>query len=212
MIAINCGRPGLRGAVHLMHTAACLLFLTLSLSLSSSCSGGKDAIPESSDTVAVPFQEFGRSTLFSYDGTIKLWRLETDYMRKELSDTAHMLAVPVKITQYDSAGNANSLILADSAHTRDGLDSFFIWGDVYVRTQDDLIIRSESLWWNKLSHKVGSEDYVKITTPAGDVLRGKGLDATESFSNWTLRENVSGWFPNFRERAETEEEEPDEEQ
>jgi hypothetical protein len=37
------------------------------------------------------------------------------------------------------------------------------------------------------------------------VMRGRGLDATESFSSWTLRSSVSGQFPNFRERMEKDE-------
>jgi LPS export ABC transporter protein LptC len=154
----------------------------------------------------VPYQEFGRTTLFSFDGAYKIWRLETDYMRKNMGDTAKMLAVPVEIITYDSMGETGTRILSDSGYTTSALESFDIWGNVYVKTRDGLVIRSESLWWNKQTHKVGSEDFVEIRTPEGDVLQGRGLDANESFTRWSLRSSVKGRFPDFRERVEAEDE------
>jgi LPS export ABC transporter protein LptC len=129
-----------------------------------------------------------------------------------MGDTSSMLAVPVMITMYDSTGETGTRILADSGRTHSELESFDIWGNVFVKTDDGLVIKSESLWWNKLSHEVGSEDFVQIETPEGDILRGKGLDANESFTRWSLRENVSGHFPNFRERVEGKEDDKGEDE
>ena len=168
------------------------------------CSKKNKQLPHSADTVVVPYQEFERSTMYCYDGPHRLWRLDTDYMRKELSDTASLLAVPVTIVTFDSAGAIASRILSDSGRMNPDLEHFFIWGNVYVKTADGMIIRSTSLWWDKKTHKVGSDDFVQIHTPEGDVLRGKGLDANESFSRWSLRQSVSGTFPNFKERIEAE--------
>ncbi|MBD3391784.1 MAG: LPS export ABC transporter periplasmic protein LptC [Chitinivibrionales bacterium] len=181
-----------------------LPFLAALAVTGSGCGEKGRKLPHSADSVTIPYQEFGKTTLFCYDGPFKLWRLDTDYMRKNIGDTAKMLAVPVEITTYDSLGDPQTRILADSGHTSSELESFDIWGNVYVKSADDLVIRSESLWWNKNTRKVGSDDFVQITTPEGDVLRGKGLDANESFTRWSLRESVSGRFPNFRERVEQE--------
>jgi LPS export ABC transporter protein LptC len=173
---------------------------------SASCTGKRKNIPQSGDSIAVPYQEFGPTTMYCYDGPYKIWRLETEYMRKNISDTAKMLAIPVVITMYDSQGVAGTRILADSGNTTKELRNFDIWGNVYIKTHENLRIKSQSLWWDKETHKVGSDDFVEITTPEGDVLRGKGLDANESFSRWSLRKSVSGTFPNFRERMESEDE------
>jgi LPS export ABC transporter protein LptC len=172
----------------------------------SGCSRKNKILPHSSDTVLVPYQEIENTSMYCYDGPYKVWRLDADYMRKELSDTAQMLAVPVTITTFDSLGAIASTILADSGRTRREMDRFFIWGNVYVRTADNMIIRSQSLWWDKDTHKVGSDDFVQIKTAEGDILRGKGLDANEGFSRWSLRQSVSGSFPNFKERIEKENE------
>jgi LPS export ABC transporter protein LptC len=167
------------------------------------CSKQK-SIPQSFETVTVPYQEFGKSTLFLYDGKLKVWRLDSDYMRKNLeSDTAHVLAVPVRLTLFDSTGKPGTRILSDSGTTSSGLANFFIWGNVYIKTDTKMVIKTQSLWWNKTTRKVGSDAFVEIHTPEGDILRGKGLDANESFSVWSLRKSVSGEFPNFKKRIET---------
>jgi LPS export ABC transporter protein LptC len=183
--------------------AAAVLALAL---LFAGCNSKKDTIPQSDMSISEPYQEFGKSTMHSYEGPHKIWRLDTDYMRKGMSDTARMLVVPVRLTIFDTTGRQSSRVLADSGTTSPNRDDFFVWGNVYIRTMNGQIIKSESLWWNRNTHKVGSDEFVEITTPAGDVLRGKGLDANESFSNWSLRDNVSGEFPNFKERMESDEE------
>lgn len=178
------------------------VILTVPLMSITNCSKRSKELPHSNDSVTVPYQEFGKTTMFFYDGPNKVWRLEADYMRKELSDTARMLGVPVKLTLYDSTGMTGTTILSDSGYMNPDMENFFIWGNVYVHTEDNMIIRSQSLWWDKHTAKVGSDDFVQIKTPEGDILRGKGLDADENFSRWSLRKSVSGSFPNFRERME----------
>ena len=108
-----------------------------------------------------------------------------------------------RLSRY--AAKTADQIIAVSENTKKELVEFFVWGNVYIKNYDDQIIKSETLWWNKATRKVGSDDFVEIKTPEGDVLRGKGLDATESFSSWSLRENVSGEFPNFKERMDSDE-------
>jgi LPS export ABC transporter protein LptC len=166
------------------------------------CSKKNEPPPRSDETVFVPYQEFGKSTMFFYEGNNKQAILVTEYMRKTLVDTAKTLAVPVDLTTYDSTGTQISHILADSGLIAPSNQYFKGWGNVWVKRSDNLVIKSQSLWWDRTTKKVGSDDYVEIKTPSGDIMRGKGLDAAESFSNWKLRESVSGSFPRFRERME----------
>ena len=166
----------------------------------------KESIPQASDTLITPCQEVGASTLYAYDGPHLIWILDSDYSFKTLEDTSSMLVVPVRMSIFVTLGSKTTRVLADSGITKKELVEFFVWGNVYIKNYDDQIIKSETLWWNKATRKVGSDDFVEIKTPEGDVLRGKGLDATESFSSWSLRENVSGEFPNFKERMDSDEE------
>ena len=177
-------------------------FLTLLMAAGLLCAPKKEPLPVSSDSVMSPYQEFGSSTLFFYEGKLKRWKLESDYMRKPLADTGAMLVTPVKLTLYDSLGGARTRVLADSGFTTPSLQSFTVWGNVYIRNQDSLIVRTQKLWWVKGKRKVESDTYVQIETPKGDVMRGKGLDAAEDFSRFIFKAKVSGTFPDFKRRAE----------
>ena len=167
------------------------------------CSQKKEALPVSSDSIQAPYQEFGKTTLFFYEGKFKRWKLDADYLKKPLSDTGSMLVIPVRLILFDSLGNLRTRVLADSGTTTSTLESFIVWGNVYIRNQDSLIVRTQKLWWIKGTRKVESNTYVQIETPKGDVLRGKGLDATEDFSHFTFKAEVTGKFPNFKQRMET---------
>lgn len=170
-----------------------------------SCTSRK-AEPPVAEDVSRLFQEIENSDLFLYEGSQKVWRLESKYMRKAMSDTGQIAGTPVRLSLYDSLGGVRSIVLGDSGTTNAKKDQFTVWGNVYVRTEDSIVVRAEQLSWSAGTHKVTSEKFVEITTPTGDVLRGRGLDAAEDFSWWTLRHNVSGEFPNFRKRMESEEE------
>lgn len=166
------------------------------------CSQKKETLPVSNDAVATPYQIFTKSTLFSYEGKYKRWRLESEFMKKPLDDTGKMLIVPVTLWLYDSLGAIRTKVLADSGTTTSSLQNTTLWGNVYIRNQDSLIVRTQKLLWMKDTRKVSSDTFVQIETPKGDVLRGKGLDAVEDFSRFTFKSQVSGQFPNFKDRME----------
>lgn len=163
-----------------------------------SCTKKKEEFPKASDEVARAIQEVNGSTIYCYDGAVLVWKLDSDYSRRNMDDSSKTLVVPVRLTVFDSSNNKETKVFSDSGHTAKDLNMFYIWGNVDVRNWDGLRIRSQSLWWDKSKRVVGSDDYVKIVTPGGDILKGKGLDASENFSWWTLRNNVSGEFPNFK--------------
>jgi LPS export ABC transporter protein LptC len=181
-----------------------LIVATLMAIGTVNCGKKKDALPVKDGVVDAPYQEFGKTSLFFYVAEKIRWKLDSEYLRKPLADTAKMLVVPVKLTFYDSLGDGKTIVLADSGYTTSALHSFTVWGDVYIRTRDSLVIRTEKLWWIKDEHKVESDTYVQIETPKGDIMRGKGLDASEDFSRTTFKSNVSGKFPDFKRRLETE--------
>jgi LPS export ABC transporter protein LptC len=171
-----------------------------------SCSGKKESLPVSNEGIEVPFQEFGQAALYFYNKDYVQWKLESEIMRKPITDTGHILVTPVRLTMFDSVGNATTRVLSDSGSTDGSMESFIVWGNVFIRARDSLVIRTERLWWNKGRRKVESDTFVQIETKKGDVLRGKGLDAVEDFSIFSFKSDVSGKFPDFKERMESNEE------
>lgn len=182
-----------------------ILLVFMVIIATGGCGKKKETIPQITDTLVTPCQEVGKSTLYCYRNEHLVWKLDSDYSWKNISDTGSMLVVPVRLLIYDTLGEKTTRVLSDSGTTTKTLERFFLWGNVHVKNWDGLIIESESLWWNKVSRLVGSDDFVQIKTPNGDILRGKGLDASESFSWWTLRKSVSGEFPDFKKRMESDE-------
>jgi LPS export ABC transporter protein LptC len=169
------------------------------------CRSREHELPVSADRIAAPYQEFAQGTLHSFQGSHCKWRLESLYMRKPLGDTGTVLAVPVVLALYDTTGRTTTKILSDSGLTTPAMESFLIWGDVYVRTRENLVVRTERIALDSKTHMWHSDTFVEIHTAKGDVLRGKGFDASESFSKSTFRKSVSGQFPQFRERMENDE-------
>jgi len=182
----------------------CVIMFLIFLHLSGCGPRGQTA-PQSADSVIVPYQEFSNTTLQYYDGPILRWKLITDYMKKNLNDTARALVAPVDLFMYDSSGSLACRVFADSGLTNADMEDLEVWGDVEVKRSDGLIILSEHLTWHRDRKKVTSDAYVEIRHTTGDILRGKGLDATETFSSFNFHSNVTGKFPKFRERVEADE-------
>ncbi|MDR3012439.1 MAG: LPS export ABC transporter periplasmic protein LptC [Chitinispirillales bacterium] len=92
--------------------------------------------------------------------------------------------------------------LRPSARTRPGAETFDLWGNVYIENEDGMIVRSEQLRWLRGQKRITSETFVQVETTKGDILRGKGLDAIDDFSRFSFKAEVSGRFPDFRQRME----------
>jgi hypothetical protein len=179
----------------------CLLFVTL-----NGCAPKKESLPVADAEVLVPYQEFTNSTIHFYNKNYLQWKLQSKFMRKPITDTGFITMAPVRMTFYDSLGVVKSLIIGDSCVIKNQMESYTIWGDVYIRTRDSMEVRSHKLNWYRDRKKVLSDTFVQIVTKKGDRLRGKGLDATEDFSRFSFPEQVEGYFPDFKRRAESNDE------
>ncbi|NLE01446.1 MAG: LPS export ABC transporter periplasmic protein LptC [Fibrobacter sp.] len=186
-----------------------VFFLSIIMAIAffqTGCNNRKEALPVSGEDINSPVQEFINSTLYFYSKKYLQWKLESEQMRKSLSDTGSIMVTPVKLTLYDSIGQIRTRVFADSGIIGNKMQSYIVWGDVLIRTDDSKTIRSQKLRWFKDRRKVESDTYVQIETNEGDILRGKGLDAVDDFSRFSFKSDVSGKFPDFKRRLENEDE------
>jgi LPS export ABC transporter protein LptC len=166
------------------------------------CTGKKETAPVSKVIASAPYQEIDGATMVSYNGSRKVWILESKHIVKSLSDTGHISGNPVLMTAFDSLGKQTSKVISDSGTTDASMQIITVWGNVFVLAQNGMRVKAQKLILNQKTHRVTSDSYVQLTTKIGDVLRGKGLDAADDFSSWQFKHDVSGRFPNFKERVE----------
>ena len=178
------------------------IFVLFVLAYLAGCSGKKETLPVAADAVKMPYQELDSSVMYSFSGSKKNWILESGHIVKMLADTGHICGVPVKLTVFDSLGKQTSKVLADTGVADASITEITVWGNVFVKAENGVRVKAQKLTWNQKTHRVLSDTYVQLTTAKGDVLRGKGLDAAEDFSSWRFLHDVSGRFPNFRQRVE----------
>ena len=167
------------------------------------CAPKKETLPVSASRIDSPFQRYDGASIVSYAGEYKRWRLDADYMRKPLDDTGKVVVVPVHLTIYDSLGRPSSKVVSDSGSTTARVEVLNVWGNVLVKTAKGMTIRSQKLWWNRQARRVYSDTYVEVETEKGDILKGKGLDATEDFSRFSFKSNAYTRVPDFKRRIES---------
>jgi LPS export ABC transporter protein LptC len=152
--------------------------------------------------ISAPHQELTSASLCFYQGGVKRWWLDTDYMSRPLADTGNMIVAPVRITVYDSLGKPSTRIVSDSGSSDARMAVFDLWGRVNIKNEEGMVVTSERLRWHKDARQVTSDTYVQVETAKGDVLRGKGLEARDDFSRFSFNAEVQGVFPDFKRRLE----------
>jgi LPS export ABC transporter protein LptC len=172
----------------------------LAITLAVSCGKKRETVPVLDTVVEKPYQELDSTAMYYYNTGKLQWKLESKHMKKVLADTGHVVANPVRLCVYDSLGKETSRILSDSGSTDGPMQQFSVWGNVFVHAQNGVRVKSNKLNWDLKKHLVTSDDYVQLMTVNGDVLRGKGMEAAEDFSWWKFFHDVTGRFPNFKER------------
>lgn len=192
----------MRGKKSMLRQIIFLAGITLA---AAGCAPKKEKIPVADEGINVPVQQFSNATLYFYNKQYVQWTLDAKLMRKPLTDTGSILVVPVRLNLFDSLGVVKTKVLADSGLISNKMDSYVVWGDVFIRARDSMIVRTQKLKWFKNQRKVQSDTYVQIETINGDILRGKGLDAAEDFSHFKFTNDVTGKFPDFKKRLENEE-------
>jgi LPS export ABC transporter protein LptC len=174
----------------------------LLLFISAGCQKKQEEIPLADEGISTPTQKFANTTLHFFNKGKLQWKLEADYMSKPISDTGSITVIPADLTLFDSIGEISTRVLADSCIITNNMASYNVWGNVYIRTRDSMVVHTERLKWFKERKKVESDTFVQIETKNGDILQGIGLDATEDFSRFKFLKDVQGKVQNFQERVE----------
>ncbi len=166
------------------------------------CAPKKESLPVGEKVISAPHQELTNASLYFYQGGMKRWWLDTDYMSRPLSDSGDLAVAPVRITVYDSLGKPSTRITSDSGSSDSRMSVFDLWGGVNIKNEEGMVVTGERLRWYKDARRVTSDTFVQVETKKGDILRGKGLEARDDFSRFSFNAEVQGVFPDFKRRME----------
>jgi len=166
------------------------------------CAPKKAPLPVGEKVITAPHQELTDASIYFYQGGVKRWWLDADYMSRPLSDSGDLTVAPVRITVYDSLGKPSTRILSDSGSSDSKMSVFDLWGGVSIKNEEGMVVTGERLRWHKDARRVTSDTFVQVETKKGDILRGKGLEARDDFSRFSFNAEVQGVFPDFKRRME----------
>jgi len=94
----------------------------------------------------------------------------------------------VKLKVYEPDQNIKTRVNSQRAKYYGEEGRFEFFGDVEVRTDDSLRLRSSYLAWDQSNDKVHSPDVVTITTPT-DSIYGIGFESDSDFDNYVIKES-----------------------
>lgn len=92
---------------------------------------------------------------------------------------------------YDREGKHISTLQADSGWIREKRQELMVMGNVVVRTDQGMILETQSLSWNPKTNKVTTEDFVRLTK-GKDVITGYGLEADQELKQFKIKKEVKG--------------------
>ena len=94
----------------------------------------------------------------------------------------------VKLKVYESAKTIKTWVSCKRAKYYGEDAKFEFFGDVDVRTNDSLRLRTSYLRWEQYQDKIYSPDVVTITTPT-DSISGVGFESDSDFNNYIIKES-----------------------
>lgn len=170
------------------------LILLVGLLLLTGCSSSEDGVTDKStqsDSVQLPDSEVLIAQIQLYKKEGMTAEIYSDKILK-FDDEDSTLAYKLKIRILDSLGNVSTKIVGDSGIIRDNQGIVKIYGNVVVTTSDSSKLETEYLWWDSNTNRIKSDEFVRITTGAGDVVTGWGLDADNQLKSFKILNQVSG--------------------
>lgn len=136
-----------------------------------------------------PFQSsFESAITYSKRGELQL-ELSAPQMDQYMVDEKVEMDMPkgLKIVFYDTTSSEQSVLTAQKGRYYNATNKLVVQQDVVFVNGNGETLNTEELIWLQDSSKVYTDKRVKITQEDA-IIYGKGLNATEDFSKYTIRQ------------------------
>jgi LPS export ABC transporter protein LptC len=157
---------------------------------------GVSASDGDSTGVLRPDTRIRGAQIFLYDGSVKTTDIRAEYIEKyEKQDST--LAWGLDVYFYNSDGEQASHLTSDSGLVREILNIMIANGSVVVVNEEGSRLETEQLNYNGNSEMITTDSFVTIYQPAGDTLRGYGMESDRELKRIRIKRQVSGSLRNL---------------
>jgi LPS export ABC transporter protein LptC len=139
------------------------------------------------DTTAweLPAQQLFDTTMRFYDLYGLQGELTAPRVDQYISRNVFVMPLGFSMVTWDSLGNENVTIVADSGSIAEKQRDIRAVGNVVVTSQDGLRLETDILQWDNRRQRIFTEDSVRFTT-ATDTLFGIGFVSNRNLTNWEI--------------------------
>lgn len=157
--------------------------------LFTSCSNDLEKVRELTtyDEERFPVETLRETELIYSDSAQVLVVLKAAQLDRYMGEEPYLeMDKGVRIQFLDKEGEVESQLTADYAIIQEEEERMEAKRAVKVRNSKGELLETEHLVWDQKTAKVYTEEFVKITT-ADEVILGEGLEATQDFSQYTIK-------------------------
>lgn len=164
-----------------------VIVLLLCAVLLAGCGSAQDS-PEPAQTERLPDQEVTEFSLTETVGGVKSWTLFAE--RAEVfEEDGYSKVYGVRILFYNVDGEVTSVLTSYRGRVDDKSKDLEAFGDVLVKTSDDVTLRTRSLHWDNRREKIWSNEFVTVTRER-EVVTGYGFDSDPDLQNAQIHSRV----------------------
>jgi len=162
-----------------------LLFISLFL---ISCENDENLVRALNEKRVMVEEARNVVSLFSQSGRMKA-KLSAPIMLRYQVDTSY-IEFPKKlhVDFYDSTGKKESELDALYAKYMESSNKVLLRDSVVVASVKGDTLRTSELWWDQNTNKFFTDKQVRLKTVDKTIYGGKGLEAQEDLSLWTIFE------------------------
>lgn len=120
--------------------------------------------------------------IYSKDGHVKMRAFAHDFLRDESSSPSYIdMNRSLKAEFFDSSGEVEHVLTADSCRFYDVKGQVLVWDSVRIVSRNGRKLKTDELVWNESVQQFYTEKPVEITTES-EVLHGSSMEANSDFS------------------------------
>jgi LPS export ABC transporter protein LptC len=134
---------------------------------------------------SLPSQESWNSTITFTDSGVVKAVIKAGHIFAFDNSTITNLDQGVVVDFFDEHGSHSSVLTSYQARVDEGMNDLEAIGNVIVKSDSGLVLRTEKLFWNNQKQKIYSEEFVRITSTT-EQLQGTGFESDHNLRNYRI--------------------------